>query len=149
MSLKTRIRFVDPVDPREVWVRVLEILDPPAGYRWSNVPVGGNDIAWRNPLIYAESGQGAAVWAYVMYGPEGSLLRFDEEDDGPDAYVEVSLISDWESVEYHAHIACALGAWIPVCQKDDIQNEWHAIGEFSHEQIARIYAGGLARGVEF
>ena len=129
MGLTTRIRFSAPTDPREVWQEILRHINPPADYQWSNVPVGGNQIAWRNPLIYAESGQGADIWAYVAYGPDGCRL-VDEEDDPP-AFVEASLISDWSSVELHDKIIDALAdkwAWItePLWVRDDL-SEWEPV----------------------
>ena len=126
MSLKTQVRFTHPVDPREVWTRVLELINPPVDYEWSRVPVGGNPIAWRNPLIFAESGQGADVWAYVMYGPDGCRLVEDEDDDCPPAFVELSLISDWTSEELHEKIIVAMADWQPgILWRDDYQG-WTA-----------------------
>lgn len=112
MSMTTRIRFSDPVDPREAWARVLGQINPPADFKWSNVPVGGNEIAWLNPLIYAEPHQGAAVWAYVAYGHDGCKLVEDPDTEGyPPAFVEVTLTSDWTSEDLHARITADLAAW--------------------------------------
>ena len=112
MGLTTRIRFTEPIDPRKVWARVLEQIKPPADYKWSYIPIGGNQIAWRNPLIYAESGQGALVWAYVMYGQDGcKLVEDDDTEDYPPAFVEVSLISDWTQTGLHDSITEDLVTW--------------------------------------
>ena len=121
MSLTTRIRFTEPVDPREVWNKVLTFIDPPGDYQWSNVPVGGNPIAWRNPLIYAEPHQGAKVWAYVMYGPDGCKLVEDDDDIGPPAFVELSLTSDWSSEELQNEIVVEMSKWQPIMWRDDYQ----------------------------
>lgn len=125
MSLTTRVRITEPVDPREVWAQVLELINPPADYKWSHVPTGGNEIAWLNPLIYAEPGQGADIWAYLAYGPEGSPLRADDECDPPAAYVEVSLISNWSSEDLHDEIVVALSKLWSTYWCDDCQ-EWMA-----------------------
>lgn len=124
MSLKTRIRFTEPVDPREVWAKTLEMIEPPDDYTWSYVPVGGNPIAWRNPLIFAEPGQGARIWAYVMYGPDGCKLVEDEEDICPPAFVELSLISDWTGEDLHDEIVVAMSRWRPGIMWRDEYQEW-------------------------
>lgn len=126
MSLTTRVRFLEPVDPREVWSRVLEHIDPPVDYRWSHVPVGGNPIASCNPLIFAESGQGALAWVYVMYGPDGCRIVEDEDwqesDNIPPAFVELSIISSWESEVLHNEIVVKMSQWQPIAWRDDYQD---------------------------
>ena len=133
MSLTTRIRFTEPIDPRVVWAKVLTMIDTPADYTWSNVPVGGNDIAWRNPLIYAEPHQGADIWAYVMYGPDGCRLVEDDDEVGyvPPAFIEVTLIGGWDSAGKHAMICDELAYWRvtndslhDVWTMDDTSNGW-------------------------
>lgn len=112
MSLTTRIRFTEPIDPRAVWDRVTSMIDTPADYTWSNVPIGGNFIAWLNPLIYAAPHQGAAVWAYVMYGQDGcKLVEDDDSENYPPAFVELTLISDWSSSAVHDEIVDDMAVW--------------------------------------
>lgn len=125
MSLTTRIRFTEPVDPREVWNKIMGLINTPDDYQWSHVPVGGNPIAWNSPLIYAEPGQGADVWVYVMYGPDGCRLVEDEDaNDPPPAFVEVTLIGDWSTVDIHAAVTDELARWRPIWTSDDYSEGW-------------------------
>ena len=139
MSFTTRIRFTEPIDPRAVWARITPLVQAPADYKWSHVPIGGNLIAELNPLIYAAPHQGAAVWAYVMYGHDGcKLVEDDDTENYPPAFVEASLISDWSSTELHDIITEDLVTWgndvmgftclqTGVWTSDDYSNGWWPI----------------------
>ncbi len=126
MSLTTRIRFTEPADPREVWAKVITLISAPDDYQWSHVPVGGNPIAWNNPIIYAEPDQGASVWAYVMYGKDGGMLIEDDDrhETTPHAYTEVTLISDWSTADVHTDIIGALAEGAMIWTSDDYSNGW-------------------------
>ncbi len=123
VSLKTQLRFTEPVDPRDVWARATAIIDTPAEYEWGHVPVGGNPIAWRNPLIFAEPGQGASAWVYVKYGPDGCRIVEDDEDVCPPAFVELSIVGDWTTEQEHDRLAKAFADLSPMI-RDDYRGWW-------------------------
>ncbi len=126
MTLTTRIRFTEPVDPRHIWERVQAAIGAPDGYTWQRRPA--NDEIWgANPSFVADSEQGAGAWAMMFYGPEGSRLvdAWEEYPVGtapPPAYVEVTLINGRR--ERHPQYLAAITCGLPAAWQDDYTGEW-------------------------
>lgn len=101
MTMTTHIRFLDPIDPREVWEMAKVLVNAPKDfevkYKAANTPWWeGCKHVDLNAEIRAMPDQGADALIWLEYGPEGSLLRSDwddedGEDDRPPAYVELFL----------------------------------------------------------
>jgi hypothetical protein len=124
MTLTTKVRFTEPIDPRKVWAQILQLINPPTDYQWSHIPSGGNPIAYRNPLIFAEPDQGSDAWAYVRYGQEGSRLARDDDDTGPDGYAEATFIGSHTDRDRHQTYIAALAAAAPAAVQDDYTGQW-------------------------
>ena len=142
MTLTTRVRFTEPIDPRTVWNRVRELINAPENYRWTHHGAGSRPMHegdhWPlNPEFYAESAQGADAWARVEYGAEGSALveewdaypqyadDYPLDQRGPRAYVLVHLD---ESVQADAavypRIVAAMAQLGPIAWRTDYSETW-------------------------
>lgn len=105
MTMTTRIRFTEPVDPRMVWMATRIAISAPVGYTWVHHAANSEPMHDPNPLWMADSGQGAGAWAIMRFGADGGRLVEEWEhspqyaDDypadqrGPNAYVELELIN--------------------------------------------------------
>lgn len=110
MTLTTHLRFLDPIDPRDVWEMAKALVNTPDGYefeyRSANHPWWpGCKYVDLNASIHATPGQGADALIWLEYGPEGSLLRVDgeyeDETPPPDAYVELFLDTPYGAAVNH------------------------------------------------
>lgn len=104
MTINSRIRFLDPVDPREVFDFAAALVNMPASsfvhQAPGSEPLYLNDFWPLNPRICTAGGSDASVT--VEYGAEGSRLieewevypeDIPSEQRGPQAYV----LLDFES----------------------------------------------------
>jgi len=97
MTTTTRVRFLEPTDPREVFDLVVAI----AGQPTDEVYHGAPDEIYLNPYIRTDAPMALVC---VEYGAEGSLLLGDEPTD-PAAYVEARVTSSSSAVEMSWHRA--------------------------------------------
>lgn len=92
MTLTTHVRFLDPIDPRDVWAMAQEMVGVPDGFQFKHFSAGQvifGSLTYDNAGYRAMAGQGAGALIDLEYGPEGSLMRDDPELTWPEAYVEL------------------------------------------------------------
>lgn len=139
MSVNTRLRFLEPVDPRAVFKAVAELVHTPHG-AFNHQPAGSeptHDFWPINPRIRTNGGSDASVT--VEYGSEASLLVEEWDvypeyaDDyppnlrGPHAYVLLDIESSGGHL-YDMHHAWrdAVLQWspVPVAVENFSSGEW-------------------------
>lgn len=99
MTVTSRVRFLAPYDPREIFDLASWVVNAPTPYRHRHWPA---DMIVPNPHISAEPEQGADAWVYVEYGAEGSLLLpwpMEEQESTPDAYAVLTYVTDGSVTE--------------------------------------------------
>jgi len=106
MTLTTHVRFLDPIDPRDVWAMAQDMVGVPADYRFEYHRVGspmwpGSELTNTNSGYFAEPDQGAGALLALDYGEEGSLLIDDPELEWPPAYVELTFDTPYGAAVDH------------------------------------------------
>lgn len=113
MTLTTHVRFLDPIDPRDVWAMAQAMVGVPEGFQFEYRRVGtpmweGSKLTYQNSGYAAPPGQGAGALLDLEYGEEGSLMQDEQEEDVPPAYVELAFDTPYGSGVKHA-------PWIAHC----------------------------------
>lgn len=149
MTMTTNVRFLDPIDPRNVWQYMLGLFVPRElqdGFKYEHFSAGAvwfGDIVHDNSGYRAEPDQGAHALIDLEYGPEGSLLNdaIYADDDGeilcPPAYVEVGFDTPYSCSNPREH-----DQWFRVLEKlsepgrvywmrGECCSAWHCVPETS------------------
>lgn len=142
MSATMRIRFLQPVDPREVFDLAAGLVKLPEGEFQHQAP-GSEDGDWPlNPRIRSNSGATRGGIIRLEYGAEGSRLvqewhawpeyadDYPAEQRGPDGYVELDITNSgglryemlpvWEAKV----IEWAQSRGIPAAVQDEFTGHW-------------------------
>jgi hypothetical protein len=121
MTYTSRVRYLDPVDPRKIWEIGRRLVLAPADY---------TVFKYRDYWI-ADSEQGAWAMLIMYFGPEGTMIdnRFNE---APDAYVELVFDSctSMDGVQrihaaWHMALFCETDAYRGRMRFFDPEIGWH------------------------
>lgn len=128
MTLDTRVRIHDPLDPRDVFAHARLLIGADASKRSD----------WSGNALRMLPGQGLPGLLYVYHGPDGGPLRSDGEPDAPAGFVEASLDTAYgyrasngaTCGDLHAWFVTRLGEWLDErgvkwSWYDESADEWH------------------------
>lgn len=110
MTMTTRVRFLDPVDPRTVWERAALLVKAPENYRSEVRRQRDGDY-----LTIADPDQGAEALLLMYSGNDGGRLIRDVDgyaDDSPPAYVELCFNQPYSCCDSNQHDSWVSSLWV-------------------------------------